>query len=114
MSSSITPGHPELHLHIEKPPTDNDSTPKARCRMCTINGKKKVNTRWICSLCPQKPGLCSKECFQLWHPGYEILLAARPLNSTSAPDRPQQNQEPAQAPGQEPDEEAPVLYSAAD
>ena len=82
--------------------------------MCTINGKKKVNSRWVCSGCPQQPGLCSKECFKLYHPGYEILIAARPLNTTSAPDQPQQNQEPAQGPSQQPDEEAPVLYSAAD
>ena len=113
MSNSINTGHQGLHLHIEKPPTANDQHPKARCRMCTMNGKK-VTSRWVCSGCPQQPGLCSQACFKAWHPGHEILLAARPLSAPSAPDRPEENQEPGEGTSQQPDEQAPELLSAAD
>ena len=46
----------------------------------------------MCDKCPEGPGLCSKPCFKEWHSGFEILLAARPLQSESAPSSPEQDQ----------------------
>ena len=114
MATSINTVHQGLHLHIEKPATANDSRPKARCRMCTLNGKKKVSSRWVCSGCPNQPGLCSQACFKAYHPSYEILLAARPLTAPSAPEVPEPNEEPGEGTSQQPNEQASELLSAAD
>ena len=104
MATSINTVHQGLHLHIEKPATANDRHPKARCRMCTMNGKKKVSSRWVCSGCPNQPGLCSQACFKAYHPSYEILLAARPLTAPSAPEVPEPNEEPGEGTSQQPNE----------
>ena len=81
----------QLHLHIKKKTgTLTDPSPQARCRNCTRNGIKRLST-WICSQCSQRPGLCSKKCFEEWHGiGFEILLAAKPLRTDAAPDEPTQ------------------------
>ena len=82
----------QLHLHIRKPGTSTDPTPQARCRNCTRKGFTKLSY-WICSQCSQRPGLCSKKCFEEYHGhGFEILLAARPLRTDAAPDEPNQEQ----------------------
>ena len=55
MSSSSTTAQPEeLHLHIKKPATATNATPKARCRNCTAHGKPGVDSRWICDTCPKQ------------------------------------------------------------
>ena len=81
----------ELHLHIKRPATSTNPKPTARCRVCKRQGLTKISY-WICSQCPERPGLCSKRCFQDYHVGYEILLAARPLRTDTAPNDPQADQ----------------------
>ena len=81
----------ELHLHIKRPATSTNPNPTARCRICRRKGLTK-SSYWICSQCPERPGLCSKRCFQDYHVGYEILLAARPLRTDTAPNDPQADQ----------------------
>ena len=81
----------ELHLHIKRPATSTNPKPTARCRVCKRKGLTKTSY-WICSQCPERPGLCSKRCFQDYHVGYEILLAARPLRTDTAPNDPQADQ----------------------
>lgn len=41
-----------------------DKNKKKRCRMCY---PKRRETRYYCSACEEKPGLCSMEHFNLWH-----------------------------------------------
>ena len=114
MATSINTVQQGLHLHIEKPATATDDHPKARCRVCTMNGKKKVS-RWVCSGCPNMPGLCCQACFKAFHPSFEILLAARPLTARSAPELPEPNEEPVEGPSQHQDgQAAPELLSADD
>ena len=89
-SASTTVHHEEIHLHIKKPGTPKDKYPQARCRNCTEQGRTGVDTRWIYGQCPQCPGLCSKACFDSYHRRqcFEILSAARRLQSDSAPEQP--------------------------
>ena len=81
----------ELHLPIKRPATSTNPKPTARCRVCKRQGLTKISY-WICSQCPERPGLCSKRCFQDYHVGYEILLAARPLRTDTAPNDPEADQ----------------------
>ena len=114
MATSINTVQQGLHLHIEKPATATDDHPKARCRVCTMNGKKKVS-RWVCSACPDMPGLCCQACFKAFHPSFEILLAARPITARSAPELPETNEEPVEGPSEHQDgQAAPELLSADD
>ena len=116
MSAESTTVHPEeLHLHINKPATPMDSTPQACCQNCTAHGKRGVDTRWICGQCTNRPGLCSRQCFEEWHieKGFEILSAARRVRTESAPAHP----EPQEARVHQPQvihELARELLSAAD
>ena len=89
-SASINVQPEELHLHVKKPATAMDSGPQARCRMCTANGKPRVDTRWICEQCPKSPGLCSRECFDTWHTnhGFEVLSASRRVTIQSGSAKP--------------------------
>ena len=120
MSASSTTVHPEeLHLHIKKPATATDRTPQARCRNCTDHGKPGVDTRWICGQCTNRPGLCSRQCFEEWHieMGFEILSAARRVRTESAPAEPLAEPQEAREPQEAPEviqELASELLSAAD
>ena len=81
-----------LHLHIRKPATSTNPKPQARCQNCRRKGFQRLSY-WICSQCHKQPGLCSRTCFEEYHrPGYEILLAARPLTTDPAPQEPSQEQ----------------------
>ena len=92
-SANTTVLREELHLHIKKPSSTSDRYSTACCRYCTKQGIHGVNTRWICDTCPQKPGLCSRTCFDSFHrnQGFEILSAARKVNIQGAPDQPQES-----------------------
>ena len=54
------------HAIVQLPPTPRKSKPAKRCRVCYSRGKRK-ESRYYCPLCPSQPGLCPKECFDLYH-----------------------------------------------
>lgn len=39
---------------------------RKRCKQCYREGKR-VETMILCSVCPDKPGLCFGRCFELFH-----------------------------------------------
>lgn len=43
-----------------------EKSPMVRCRQCSKE-KRFSRSRYFCSLCPEKPGLCVFPCFRDWH-----------------------------------------------
>ena len=77
----------DIHFLTKKPATKNDKYPYARCRICTSEGRQGVNTRWICEKCPEKPGLCSKSCFESYHAkiGFQMIAACKRMIPNDSP-----------------------------
>lgn len=48
------------------PPTDQKQRPTKPCRICTRDGLRR-ETRYCCTLCPEKPALCVGDCFRRYH-----------------------------------------------
>ena len=86
-SANVQESHEVIHSLTKKPATEKDKYPCARCRICTIEGRKGVNTRWICEKCPEKPGLCSKSCFESYHAkiGFTMIAACKRMISYDSP-----------------------------
>lgn len=56
-----------LHRLVKIPDVDSKgSTKRKRCRQCSKQKKKQLTT-FMCSLCPESPGLCAVDCFDLFH-----------------------------------------------
>ena len=51
-----------FHFLEPNPPTEKDKSAMLRCRQC-----KKRKTRYFCSVCEIKPGLCVHPCFKDYH-----------------------------------------------
>lgn len=49
--------------HSESRPTDKK---RKKCRVCYPKGLDK-KTIFVCSTCPDKPGLCAVPCFGIFH-----------------------------------------------
>ena len=78
-----------VHMRVKKPPTAKKNHPQAKCVQCTRSGKRK-DTRFICNLCPNQRGMCSTECFEIFHlslrqPGLQFAQAAPPRDVQVAP-----------------------------
>ena len=56
-----------VHQRVKKPPTAKKMHPQAKCVQCTRSGKPRKDTRFICNLCPNQRGMCSTECFEIFH-----------------------------------------------
>ncbi|XP_068113414.1 piggyBac transposable element-derived protein 4-like [Hyperolius riggenbachi] len=54
------------HYPVKIPPTACKEYPQKRCRVCSKQ-KRRVLSRYHCTDCPEKPGLCMKDCFQKYH-----------------------------------------------
>ncbi|XP_068122164.1 piggyBac transposable element-derived protein 4-like [Hyperolius riggenbachi] len=48
------------------PQTGKKQYPQKKCRVCTKQ-KIRTDTRYHCPECPEKPGLCLKDCFKVYH-----------------------------------------------
>ncbi|XP_037910066.1 piggyBac transposable element-derived protein 4-like [Hermetia illucens] len=48
------------------PPTNKNRRPRRKCRLCYRN-KRRRETAYICAACPDKPSLCVRNCFRLYH-----------------------------------------------
>ncbi|MCP4272255.1 MAG: hypothetical protein GY781_09850 [Gammaproteobacteria bacterium] len=70
-TSTYDPKDPgNLHLRVTKSPTKKKGKKAAlRCKECyhRSKGKLRRETRTRCSICIDKPGLCSDECFETFH-----------------------------------------------
>ena len=70
-TSTYDPKAPgNLHLRMTKSPTKKKGKKAAlRCKECyhRSKGKLRRETRTRCSICIDKPGLCSDECFETFH-----------------------------------------------
>ena len=55
----------QMHVIQKIPATEKKQNPKKRCRVCYENGQRK-DSRFQCSHCPDKPGLCL-DCFSAYH-----------------------------------------------
>ena len=53
------------HLPTRIPATSNNAKPCKRCRVCYSQGRRK-ETRFECTTCKGKPGLCVEPCFRLF------------------------------------------------
>ena len=58
---------PRVHQRTRKPPTAKKDKPTVRCRECSLTRQTRKETRYICAVCPESPGLCSSECFEAFH-----------------------------------------------
>ncbi|KAM3936742.1 piggyBac transposable element-derived protein 4-like [Leptodactylus fuscus] len=65
--SRIVPGQ---HFPSEVPQTAKKGKTQKRCRVCYKRGIRR-DTIYQCDTCPDKPGLCMKECFRLYHTSME-------------------------------------------
>ena len=74
--SSQTPIH--THQLTKKPPTAKKQFPQAMCRVCKAQKNIRKDTVWICEACPEKPGLCSPACFDIWHTEQDRLIPTPP------------------------------------
>ncbi|XP_069800973.1 piggyBac transposable element-derived protein 4-like [Dendropsophus ebraccatus] len=63
----IVPGQ---HFPGEVPHTGKKGKSQKRCRVCYKRGFRK-DTCFQCDTCPDKPGLCIKECFKTYHTSME-------------------------------------------
>ncbi|KAG8566940.1 hypothetical protein GDO81_013429 [Engystomops pustulosus] len=61
--SRIVPGQ---HFPGVVPQTASKGRSQKRCRVCSKNGIRK-DTIHHCETCPEKPGLCMKDCFRIYH-----------------------------------------------
>ena len=72
------------------PVTETWSKPQARCRVCSSKGKR-TDTRYVCGVCPGKPGLCVKECYRIWHTKEDITVGHKVIQKyTQIPMRDQE------------------------
>lgn len=62
-----TPGL-KIHHRVSKNEDRNNKGGRKRklCRVCNKRGKRK-QTIYVCTACPDKPGLCPEECFVTFH-----------------------------------------------
>lgn len=59
--------HPQPQQHVlDKITGGNKQRPQKRCRICSRNGIRR-DTRYECTNCPERPGLCMGVCFDLYH-----------------------------------------------
>ncbi|XP_069819582.1 piggyBac transposable element-derived protein 4-like [Dendropsophus ebraccatus] len=63
----IVPGQ---HFPGEVPHTGKKGKSQKKCRVCYKKGFRK-DTCYQCDTCPDKPGLCMKECFKTYHTSME-------------------------------------------
>ncbi|KAM3940653.1 LOW QUALITY PROTEIN: piggyBac transposable element-derived protein 4-like [Leptodactylus fuscus] len=66
----IVPGQ---HFPGEVPQTSKKGKNQKRCRVCAKRGIRK-DTIYQCDTCPEKPGLCMKECFRIYHTSLDIFF----------------------------------------
>ena len=64
---------------IRKPPTAKKQKPQAKCRQCYFRDKKRKDTVYICGECPDRPGLCSHNCFNEYHTRLDINVVVTPV-----------------------------------
>lgn len=68
---AITPGRNSIHVPAQNEDLDSKGGRKRKmCRVCNREGKRKQTT-YVCSVCPDKPGLCPVNCFETFHRGGE-------------------------------------------
>ncbi|XP_044133452.1 piggyBac transposable element-derived protein 4-like [Bufo gargarizans] len=56
----------ERHFIAAIPPTQNQTHPQRRCRVCSKRGIRR-DTRYFCPDCPSRPALCIGNCFKVYH-----------------------------------------------
>ena len=57
-----------IHQRVKRTPSKGKGSKAAkRCRECWYQKRPRKETTFCCSVCPQKPGLCSAECHEDYH-----------------------------------------------
>ena len=56
-----------IHQRTVKSPQGKKKYPQVKCRQCRISYEKRKDTCYVCKACPGAPGLCSTDCFRIWH-----------------------------------------------
>ena len=62
-------------VHRRAPETHFMETVKddRNCRVGSKPGQRKRTTN-VCSVCPEKPYLCRKNCFKIWHTRINLIM----------------------------------------
>ena len=75
--SSSTPK--AIHQRVRKPKKPGQTRqPCAVCRVCRAKKQIRKDTMYVCLVCPEIPGLCSPECFEIWHQEGELYTPTPP------------------------------------
>lgn len=66
-STSMTDNNDTIHLPANCPRSDKNRVLKRQCVQCKLLKGKRVESIFMCPLCPGQPGLCLENCFRDYH-----------------------------------------------